>query len=112
MRESFDQGVGFGCAGVCRLAGCMVLGQDCDSCFRKRYTYCLHHRLNSEHSPGSEVQDLILWPARWRGFMNERPASVEYRGTESFRNIEHGQERWLRFVGQFLPVHKWRLADG
>lgn len=20
-------------------------------------------------------------------------------------------ERWLRFVGQFLPVHKWRLAD-
>jgi len=31
--------------------------------------------------------------------------------TDIQQGLMSGQQRWLRLVGQFLPVLKWRLAD-
>lgn len=93
LRESFDQRRGFERAGVCRLAGGMVPGQDLDSCFHECHTDSLSHRFNRELGPGSEVQDPIFRSAGRRGFVNECPAAIKYGGAERFRNIEHRQTR-------------------
>ena len=93
LRESLDQRIGFGRARTGGVACCMVPGQDSDSCFGESRAYRFDHRLHSELGPGTKVQDPILQSARRRGFVNERPAAIENRGTESFRNIEHGQTR-------------------